>query len=77
MIKTTLKSTPVALLFVAVASTAIAEQCEDPDTLTFSITPSEDAADEFKRYQPVIQHLSETTGKEIAFYAPACVSQEP
>lgn len=74
MTKYTLTSTSVALLFLATASTAIAQQCEDPDTLTFSITPSEDTADELKRYQPVIKHLSETTGKEIDFYAPTSYS---
>ena len=74
MTKNTLKFTSVALLLVAMASTAIAEQCEDPDTLTFSITPSEDTADELKRYQPVIKHLSETTGKQIDFYAPTSYS---
>jgi phosphonate transport system substrate-binding protein len=47
-----------------------AEDCEDPNELTFSIIPTEDTAHELELYQPIINHLSEKTGKKIDFYAP-------
>ncbi len=47
-----------------------AAECEDPDTLTFSIIPTEETIQELSLYKPVIDYLSEMTGKKIEFYMP-------
>ncbi len=63
------------VLFVfSSASTAYAGKCENPDTLTFSIIPTEETIQELTLYQPVIKHLKKTTGKKIEFYMPTSYS---
>jgi len=59
------------LLGVALSVTAsVQAACEDPNTLTFSLVPTEDTAAELRLYQPLIRHLSTMTGKAIDFYSP-------
>ncbi len=57
-------------LTLAVSSPLSAADCEDPDVLTFSIIPTEETIQELSLYKPVIDYLSEQTGKKIEFYMP-------
>lgn len=57
------------ILLLAPVNGALA-QCEDPDTLTFSIIPTEETIQELTIYKPVIDYLAETTGKKVEFYMP-------
>lgn len=58
-------------LAMTISQPALADShCEDPDTLTFSIIPTEDTARELALYRPVIAYVRATTGKDIDFYAP-------
>lgn len=45
-------------------------ECEDPETITFSIIPTEETIQELTIYKPVIDYLSEMTGKKVEFYMP-------
>ena len=54
-------------------SSALAE-CENPDTLTFSIIPTEETIQELTIYKPVIDYLSKMTGKKVEFYMPTSYS---
>ncbi len=47
-----------------------AADCEEPDTLTFSIIPTEETIQELTIYKPVIDYLAKMTGKKIEFYMP-------
>lgn len=48
----------------------LAQECENPDVLTFSIIPTEESVQELTIYQPVIKYLKEKTGKPVEFYMP-------
>ncbi len=56
-------------LSLSITGSAFAE-CEDPDTLTFSIIPTEETIQELTIYKPVIDYLAKMTGKKIEFYMP-------
>lgn len=47
-----------------------AAECEDPEALRFSIIPTEETIQELTLYKPVIDYLSNQTGKKIEFYMP-------
>ncbi|MGD8447429.1 MAG: phosphate/phosphite/phosphonate ABC transporter substrate-binding protein, partial [Desulfobacterales bacterium] len=49
-------------------------ECENPDTLTFSIIPTEETIQELTIYKPVIDYLSKMTGKKVEFYMPTSYS---
>jgi len=49
-------------------------QCEDPDILVISIIPTEESIQEFNSYKPLINYLSEKTGKKIEVYVPVSYS---
>lgn len=51
-----------------------ADQCEDPDSLSFSIIPTEETSQELDLYQPVVDYLEERTGKSVDFYMPTSYS---
>ncbi len=55
-------------------SPAVADQCVDPDTLVFSIIPTEETSQEVNLYQPVINRMAELTGKDIEFFMPTSYS---
>lgn len=59
----------VLLLTGALAAPAMAD-CENPETLTFSMIPTEDTAAELQLYQPLIRHLTAVTGRPVDFYSP-------
>jgi phosphonate transport system substrate-binding protein len=56
------------------ATPAMAQECVDPDTLVFSIIPTEETTQEVNLYQPVLQRLKENTGKPIEFFMPTAYS---
>jgi len=49
---------------------ALAASCENPDSLTFAIIPTEESVAELQLYQPVTERLAEMTGKKIEFFMP-------
>jgi len=49
-------------------------ECENPDTLTFSIIPTEETIQELTIYKPVIDYLSKMTEKNVEFYMPTSYS---
>jgi phosphonate transport system substrate-binding protein len=53
-----------------VAPVAGAQQCEDPKVLKFSLVPTQDSLRELSYYKPVLDLLSQNTGKKIEFYMP-------
>ena len=63
-------ATAIALLLTGALAAPAAAECENPETLTFSMIPTEDTAAELQLYQPLIRHLSAMTGKDIDFYSP-------
>jgi phosphonate transport system substrate-binding protein len=60
----------VATLAVLGAAQAQASQCENPDVIRFSIIPTEETVQELTLYKPVLDYLSQQTGKQIEFYMP-------
>jgi phosphonate transport system substrate-binding protein len=56
-------------LSFSITGGALAE-CENPETLTFSIIPTEETIQELTIYKPVIDYLAKMTGKKIEFYMP-------
>lgn len=63
------KSGIAALGLVAASSPAFAA-CENPDSLTFAMIPTEESVAELQLYKPVTDRLAELTGKEIEFFMP-------
>ncbi len=47
-----------------------AATCENPETLTFAIVPTEETIAELELYKPVTDRLAQLTGKKIAFFMP-------
>lgn len=61
-------------LVTGLTTSALAQECVDPDTLVFSIIPTEETTQEVDLYQPVLQRLKEKTGKPIEFFMPTSYS---
>ncbi len=59
-----------ALLFTATATYATAQECENPEALTFAIIPTEETVAELELYKPVTDRMAELTGKKIEFFMP-------
>lgn len=74
MTKTMRNVFATALAASFAAGSAAAQECEDPDTLVFSIIPTEETSQEVDLYQPVIDRLGEMTGKDIEFFMPTSYS---
>jgi phosphonate transport system substrate-binding protein len=51
-------------------SGALAEECKNPDTLVFSIIPTEETTQELDIYKPLLDKLKEKTGKSVEFFMP-------
>lgn len=47
-----------------------AATCEDPETLTFAMVPTEETIAELALYKPVTDRLAQLTGKKISFFMP-------
>ena len=52
------------------SSQAIAAECENPDSLTFAIIPTEETVAELQLYQPITDRMEKLTGKKIEFFMP-------
>ena len=70
-------STTVAAAAVATAislgsipTVMAAAACENPDSLTFAIIPTEESVAELQLYKPVTDRLAKLTGKKIEFFMP-------
>ncbi|MDA3788367.1 MAG: phosphate/phosphite/phosphonate ABC transporter substrate-binding protein [Desulfobacula sp.] len=57
-------------IIFSVSGSAQAAGCEDPDSITFSIIPTEETIQELTIYKPVIDYLAKMTGKKVEFYMP-------
>jgi len=52
------------------SSGALAASCENPDSLTFAIIPTEETVAELQLYKPITDRMAELTGKKISFFMP-------
>ena len=52
------------------STTARAAECENPDSLTFAMIPTEESVAELELYQPVTKRMEKLTGKKIEFFMP-------
>jgi phosphonate transport system substrate-binding protein len=57
-------------LGVGTSTTARAAECENPDSLTFAMIPTEESVAELELYQPVTKRMEKLTGKKIEFFMP-------
>ena len=55
---------------LASSTAARAAECENPDSLTFAMIPTEESVAELELYQPVTKRMEELTGKKIEFFMP-------
>src|SRR3954454_2873041 len=51
-----------------------AQLCKNPNTIVFSIIPTEESTQEVNLYKPLIDRLKQKTGKKIEFYMPTSYS---
>jgi phosphonate transport system substrate-binding protein len=70
----TLRRVVVAVGLVALGRGALAEGCENPEVIRFSLIPSQDSVRELTYYKPILDMLSRNTGKKIEFYMPTSYS---
>lgn len=63
-----------AIIAGLATTSAMAQECVDPDSLVFSIIPTEETTQEVNLYQPVLQRMKEKTGKSIEFFMPTSYS---
>ena len=59
-----------SVLMASGLSTAMADECLDPESLTFALVPTEETTAELELYSPVTNRLAEMTGKNIEFFMP-------
>lgn len=57
-------------LFCLSCATSSEGECLNPETLTFSVVPSEQGTMNKDYFAPILNHLANTTGKQIEFYMP-------
>ncbi len=57
-------------LNLSTSSDAIAASCENPDSLTFAIIPTEETVAELQLYKPLTDRMAKLTGKKIEFFMP-------
>ncbi len=68
---TGLLSIAVTLGFSLTTITTVrAAECENPDSLTFAIIPTEETVAELQLYKPVTDRMGKLTGKKIEFFMP-------
>ncbi|MFV2070555.1 MAG: phosphate/phosphite/phosphonate ABC transporter substrate-binding protein [Pirellulales bacterium] len=64
-------ATVVTLMTIAGTGTArAAADCENPDSLTFAMVPTEETVAELELYKPVTDRMARLTGKKIQFFMP-------
>ena len=59
-----------ALALANVPGAVEAAECENPETLTFAIIPTEETVAELQLYKPVTDRMAKMTGKKIEFFMP-------
>lgn len=59
-----------AFAAIGLSSAAGAQECENPDELTFAIVPTEESVAELQLYKPVTDRLAKETEKKIEFFMP-------
>lgn len=52
------------------ATSALSEECKNPDELRFSMIPTEETTQELALYEPMVNQIKATTGKNVEFYLP-------
>ncbi len=52
------------------STNVMAAECENPDSLTFAIIPTEETVAELQLYQPITDRMEKLTGKKIEFFMP-------
>ena len=55
---------------ISYSASALAQECKDPETLVFSIIPTEETTQELDIYAPLLAALKEKTGKPVEFFMP-------
>lgn len=55
---------------ISYSAGALAQECKDPETLVFSIIPTEETTQELDIYAPLLAALKEKTGKPVEFFMP-------
>ena len=53
-----------------VSGHVMAAECENPDSLTFAMIPTEESVAELQLYKPVTDRMAKLTGKKIEFFMP-------
>ena len=56
--------------WMAIDQESLAANCENPDSLTFAMVPTEETVAELELYKPVTDRMAKLTGKKISFYMP-------
>ena len=56
--------------WMAIDQETLAANCENPDSLTFAMVPTEETVAELELYKPVTDRMAKLTGKKISFYMP-------
>ena len=56
--------------WMAIDQEALAANCENPDSLTFAMVPTEETIAELELYKPVTDRMAKLTGKKISFFMP-------
>ena len=59
-----------ALMSGGAPTPAFAAECENPDSLTFAMIPTEESVAELELYKPVTDRMAKLTGKKIEFFMP-------
>lgn len=61
----------VPTLFVMfLGNNAMSANCENPDSLTFAMIPTEETVAELNLYKPITDRMAKLTGKKINFFMP-------
>jgi len=66
-------ATAIALtmgLGMMTSTSVSAAECENPDSLTFAIIPTEETVAELQLYKPITDRMEKLTGKKIEFFMP-------
>ena len=56
--------------WIAIDQEALATNCENPDSLTFAMVPTEETVAELELYKPVTDRMAKLSGKKISFFMP-------
>ena len=56
--------------WMSIDQEALAANCENPDSLTFAMVPTEETVAELELYKPVTDRMAKLTGKKISFFMP-------